>query len=51
MQLSNWARANGISYQTAGLWGRHGKLPVPAHETPTGTILGDVPDSQDEGAG
>ena len=50
MKLSDWARANGISYKTAWLWWKQGKLPVPARQTPTGTILVNVPDSQDQGA-
>jgi putative resolvase len=29
MKLSDWARANGISYKTAWLWWKRGKLPVP----------------------
>ena len=43
MKLSEWARRNGISYKTAWLWWKKGKLPVPAHQTPTGTILVDLP--------
>jgi putative resolvase len=50
MKLSDWARANGISYKTAWLWWKQGKLPVPAHQMPTGTILVDVPERKDAGA-
>lgn len=50
MKLSDWARANGISYKTAWLWWKRGKLPVPARQTPTGTILVDVPERKDAGA-
>jgi len=50
MKLSDWARANGISYKTAWLWWKRGKLPVPAHQTPTGTILVDVPARREAGA-
>lgn len=50
MKLSAWARANGISYKTAWLWWKQGKLPVPARQTPTGTILVEVPESPDMGA-
>ncbi|WP_027893369.1 MULTISPECIES: IS607 family transposase [Calidithermus] len=50
MKLSEWARANGISYKTAWLWWKHGKLPVPARQTPTGTILVDVPERKEAGA-
>lgn len=39
MKLSEWARKQGISYKTAWKWYRQGKLPVPAYQTPTGTIL------------
>lgn len=50
MKLSDWARANGVSYTTAWLWWKRGQLPVPAHQTPTGTILVDVPERNDAGA-
>jgi len=50
MKLSEWARRNGITYKTAWLWWKHGKLPVPARQMPSGTILIDVPESA-EGAG
>jgi putative resolvase len=33
----------GVHYQTAWRWWRDGKLPVPARQTETGTILVDVP--------
>ena len=39
MKLSEWAKANGISYKTAWRWFKAGKLPVPAEQVPTGTIL------------
>lgn len=50
MKLSDWARANGISYKTAWIWWKQGKLPVPARQTPTGTILVDVPVRREAGA-
>jgi len=50
MKLSDWARANGISYKTAWLWWRKGRLPVPARQLPSGTILVDVPERPDGGA-
>ncbi len=50
MKLSDWARANGISYKTAWLWWKRGKLPVPARQTPTGTILVEIPDQKESGA-
>ncbi|HHB93227.1 MAG TPA: IS607 family transposase [Thioploca sp.] len=39
MKLSDWAKSQGISYKTAWRWFDQGKLPVPAEQTPTGTIL------------
>ncbi len=50
MKLSDWARANGISYKTAWLWWKRGRLPVPARQLPSGTILVDVPERMDKGA-
>jgi putative resolvase len=39
MRLRDWAEQQGIHYQTAWKWFRDGKLPVPAVQTPSGTIL------------
>jgi len=39
MKLSTWAKKQGISYRTAWRWFTEGKLPVPAEQTATGTIL------------
>lgn len=39
MKLSKWAEQQGITYKTAWRWFREGKLPVPAEQLPTGTIL------------
>ncbi|ABZ84026.1 resolvase, n terminal domain [Heliomicrobium modesticaldum Ice1] len=39
MKLSEWAKKNGITYRTAWQWFKAGKLPVPAVQMPTGTIL------------
>jgi predicted site-specific integrase-resolvase len=39
MKLSDWAKAQGISYQTAWRWFKTGRLPVKATQTPSGTIL------------
>ena len=39
MKLSVWAKEQGISYQAAWRMYRDGKLPVPAEQLPTGTIL------------
>jgi len=43
MKLPDWARQQGISYITAWRWFRAGKLPVPARQLPTGTILVEAP--------
>src|SRR5919201_1857853 len=47
MRLKDWAEQQGIHYQTAWKWFRDGKLPVPALQTPSGTILvqPDAPDA------
>ena len=39
MKLSEWAKSQGIKYQTAFVWFKKGQLPVPAYETETGTII------------
>ncbi len=39
MKLSEWAKEAGIHYQTAWRWWRAGKLPVPAYQTETGTVI------------
>lgn len=39
MKLSDWAKQQGISYETAWRWFRDDKLPVPSTQTETGTIL------------
>jgi putative resolvase len=39
VRLRDWAQEQGVHYQTAWKWFRDGKLPVPAVQTPTGTIL------------
>ncbi|ADG06793.1 MULTISPECIES: IS607 family transposase [Kyrpidia] len=49
MKLSDWARQQGISYMTAWRWWKDGKLPVPARQTESGTILVDVPPSRKDG--
>ena len=46
MKLSDWARKQGISYMTAWRWFKAGKLPVPARQLPTGTILVDEPNPE-----
>jgi putative resolvase len=43
VRLSQWARQEGIHYQTAWKWFKDGTLPVNARQTATGTIVVDVP--------
>ena len=44
MKLSEWAERQGIHYMTAWRWWKTGKLPVPAHQTPSGSIIVELPD-------
>jgi putative resolvase len=46
VKLSEWAQREGIHYTTAWRWWRAGKLPVPARQTSTGTILVEVSPSR-----
>ena len=39
VRLSDWAKREGVHYQTAWKWFKQGTLPVPARQTATGTIL------------
>lgn len=39
MKLSDWAKTQGIAYQTAWRWFKTGRLPVKAIQAPSGTIL------------
>ncbi|MCD0453519.1 IS607 family transposase, partial [Actinocorallia sp. API 0066] len=39
MRLSEWARRNGVRYQTAWQWARDGSMPVPVVKTATGRYL------------
>jgi len=43
---SHWARKQGISYLTAWRWFKAGKLPVPARQLPSGTILVEEPNPE-----
>jgi putative resolvase len=43
VKLRQWAAGEGAHYQTAWRWWRGGKLPVPARQIATGTILVEVP--------
>jgi len=47
MKLSEWAETQGIRYETAWRWFRNGKLPIPAEQTATGTILVHPPARQE----
>ncbi|MFF6995182.1 IS607 family transposase [Streptomyces sp. NPDC008313] len=39
MKLSEWARQQGVSYQTAWRWVKAGRMPVPVRQAPSGTWL------------
>lgn len=39
MKLKDWAKKEGISYQTAYRWFRNGDLPVKAYQSESGTII------------
>jgi putative resolvase len=39
MRLSDWARIQGVHYQTAWKWAREDKMPVPVVKTATGRYL------------
>lgn len=39
MKLSEWARRQGVSYQTAWRWVKGGKMPVPVRQAPSGTWI------------
>lgn len=41
MKLSEWARRQGVSYQTAWRWVKDGRMPVPVRQAPSGTWLVD----------
>ncbi|GAA3289738.1 IS607 family transposase [Dactylosporangium vinaceum] len=49
MKLSEWARRNGVHYQTAWSWAKNGQMPVPVVKTPTGRYLVIPPDTADTG--
>ncbi|WP_376792480.1 IS607 family transposase [Thermoflexus sp.] len=46
MKLSDWARKQGVRYLTAWRWFRAGKLPVPARQLLSGTILVEEPNPE-----
>ena len=39
MKLSAWAKANGLTYKTAWRMWRDRRLPIPAEQLPTGTVI------------
>jgi putative resolvase len=43
VKLSEWARREGVHYQTAWRWWKNGVLPVPARQLANGTVGVDVP--------
>jgi putative resolvase len=45
MKLSEWAERQGIHYMTAWRWWKADKLPVPAYQSPSGSIIVELPDS------
>ena len=42
--MAEWARRNGVHYQTAWEWARDGKMPVPVVQAPSGRWLVTVPE-------
>jgi predicted site-specific integrase-resolvase len=48
MKLSAWAKENGLTYRTAWRMWRDGRLPVPAEQLATGTVLVHPPQAQAE---
>ena len=49
VKLSEWAKRNGVHYQTAWTWWKQGRLPAAAFQTESGTILVEVPGDSDVG--
>lgn len=43
VKLSEWARQQGVSYQTAWRWVKDGKMPVPVRQAPSGTWIVEEP--------
>jgi putative resolvase len=50
MKPSTWAKAQGLSYKTAWRMWHDGRLPIPAEQLPTGTVLVHPP-AQVQGGG
>ncbi len=49
MKLAEWARRQGVSYQTAWRWVKDGKMPVPVRQAPSGTWIVEEPRKQVSG--
>lgn len=49
MKLSVWAKQQGITYKTAWRMWKAGRLPVPATQLATGTVILDVPEQASVG--
>jgi putative resolvase len=49
VKLSEWARREGVHYQTAWEWATSGKMPVPAYQTPSGSWMVRVEPARPEG--
>ncbi|QSR84930.1 IS607 family transposase [Methylacidimicrobium sp. B4] len=49
MKLSVWAKRQGIGYKTAWRMWKDGKLPVPAEQLPTGTVIVHAEERQPRG--
>jgi putative resolvase len=49
VKLSEWAERNGVHYQTAWLWAKEGRMPVPVVQTPSGTWLVTEPEPEAQG--
>jgi putative resolvase len=43
VKLSEWARRQGVSYQTAWRWVKDGRMPVPVRQAPSGTWIVEGP--------
>ena len=46
VKLSVWAKREGIHYMTAWRWWRNGKLPVPAYQAPSGSVIISLPEDR-----
>lgn len=47
-RLSEWAKEQGVCYMTAYHWVKSGKMTVPFHVTPTGRIMVDTKESNEQ---